>query len=39
LYFVPVVYSLLRKGEFVCDEDEKFEEQEKREKRKGQEGR
>ncbi len=28
LYFVPVVYSLLRKGEFVCDEDEEFEKEE-----------
>jgi Cu/Ag efflux pump CusA len=28
LYFVPVVYTILRKGEFVCDEDEKFEEAE-----------
>jgi multidrug efflux pump subunit AcrB len=25
LYFVPVVYSLLRKAEFVCDEDEEFD--------------
>ena len=28
LYFVPVVYSLLRKGEFVCDEDEEFKKEE-----------
>jgi multidrug efflux pump subunit AcrB len=25
LFFVPVVYSVLRKGEFTCDEDEEFE--------------
>jgi len=25
LFFVPVVYSLLRRKEFECDEDEKFE--------------
>ena len=30
LYFVPVVYSLLRKEEFVCDEDEEFEKEENR---------
>ena len=28
LYFVPVVYSLVRKGEFVCDEDEEFDKEE-----------
>ncbi len=28
LYFVPVVYSLLRKGEFVCDEDEEVDKEE-----------
>jgi multidrug efflux pump subunit AcrB len=33
LYFVPVVYSLLRKGEFVCDEDEQFEKEERQETR------
>ena len=32
LFFVPVVYSLLRKKEFVCDEDEEFEKQERGEK-------
>ncbi len=30
LFFVPVVYSMLRKGEFVCDEDEQFEKEEKK---------
>ena len=25
LFFVPVVYSLLRKGDFECDQDEQFE--------------
>jgi multidrug efflux pump subunit AcrB len=28
LFFVPVVYSLLRKKEFICDEDEEFARQE-----------
>jgi multidrug efflux pump subunit AcrB len=28
LFFVPVVYSLLRKKEFMCDEDEQFARQE-----------
>jgi multidrug efflux pump subunit AcrB len=28
LFFVPVVYSLLRKEEFTCDEDEQFARQE-----------
>jgi multidrug efflux pump subunit AcrB len=28
LFFVPVVYSMLRKAEFTCDEDEEFERQE-----------
>lgn len=28
LFFVPVVYSLLRKKEFTCDEDEEFARQE-----------
>src|SRR5213082_2024000 len=32
LFFVPVVYSLLRKKEFVCDDDEEFEKQERGEK-------
>src|SRR5881296_764995 len=31
LFFVPVVYSILRKAEFTCDEDEEFERQERRE--------
>src|SRR5438477_250130 len=30
LFFVPVVYSMLRKEEFVCDEDEQFEREERR---------
>jgi len=30
LFFVPVVYSMLRKEEFVCDEDEQFEREEQR---------
>src|SRR5256886_4612968 len=30
LFFVPVVYSMLRKAEFTCDEDEEFERQEQR---------
>jgi multidrug efflux pump subunit AcrB len=30
LFFVPVVYSILRKAEFTCDEDEDFERQERR---------
>jgi multidrug efflux pump subunit AcrB len=34
LYFVPVVYSLLRKGEFVCDDDEEFEKEEKQQTEK-----
>ncbi len=29
LFFVPVVYSLLRKKEFTCDEDEEFARQER----------
>ena len=29
LFFVPVVYSALRKAEFTCDEDEEFERQER----------
>jgi multidrug efflux pump subunit AcrB len=29
LFFVPVVYSVLRKGEFTCDEDEEFEKEER----------
>src|SRR6184192_1864486 len=29
LFFVPVVYSMLRKAEFTCDEDEEFERQER----------
>jgi multidrug efflux pump subunit AcrB len=32
LFFVPVVYSILRKAEFTCDEDEEFERQERGEK-------
>jgi len=28
LFFVPVVYSLLRKKEFTCNEDEEFARQE-----------
>ncbi|HMC26105.1 MAG TPA: efflux RND transporter permease subunit [Candidatus Udaeobacter sp.] len=32
LFFVPVVYSMLRKAEFTCDEDEEFERQEQRER-------
>src|SRR2546423_495668 len=35
LFFVPVVYSLLRKKEFTCDEDEKFARQEHGETTKG----
>jgi multidrug efflux pump subunit AcrB len=31
LFFVPVVYSYLRKGEFTCDEDEQFDEEANRE--------
>jgi hypothetical protein len=27
LFFVPVVYGMLRKAEFACDEDEEFERQ------------
>jgi multidrug efflux pump subunit AcrB len=34
LFFVPVVYSLLRKAEFTCDEDEEFERQERGEGRR-----
>src|SRR5437762_2823758 len=30
LFFVPVVYSILRKAEFTCDEDEEFQRQERR---------
>ncbi len=30
LFFVPVVYSMLRKEAFVCDEDEEFEREERR---------
>ncbi len=30
LFFVPVVYSILRKAGFTCDEDEEFERQERR---------
>src|SRR5438477_614881 len=30
LFFVPVVYSIFRKAEFTCDEDEEFERQERR---------
>jgi multidrug efflux pump subunit AcrB len=29
LFFVPVVYSMLRKAEFTCDEDEEFARQER----------
>ena len=29
LFFVPVIYSILRKKEFECDEDEKFEREER----------
>ncbi len=32
LFFVPVVYSMLRKAEFTCDEDEEFERQEQTER-------
>ena len=32
LFFVPVVYSLLRKAELTCDEDEEFARQEKGER-------
>jgi multidrug efflux pump subunit AcrB len=32
LFFVPVVYSMLRKAEFACDEDEEFERQEQTER-------
>jgi multidrug efflux pump subunit AcrB len=32
LFFVPVVYSLLRKAEFTCDEEEEFARQEKGER-------
>src|SRR5205085_7899848 len=28
LFFVPMIYSLLRKKEFTCDEDEQFARQE-----------
>ena len=34
LFFVPVVYSTLRKAEFACDEDEEFERQEREEGRR-----
>jgi hypothetical protein len=30
LFFVPVVYSMLRREQFVCDEDEQFEREERR---------
>jgi multidrug efflux pump subunit AcrB len=30
LFFVPVVYSILRKAEFTCDEDEEFDREEQR---------
>ena len=29
LFFVPVVYSYLRRGDFTCDDDEQFEEEAK----------
>jgi len=32
LFFVPVVYSMLRKAEFTCDEDEEFEREEQKER-------
>jgi len=32
LFFVPVVYSTLRRAEFTCDEDEEFDRQEKGER-------
>lgn len=32
LFFVPVVYSMLRKAEFTCDEDEEFARQERGER-------
>jgi multidrug efflux pump subunit AcrB len=32
LFFVPVVYSMLRKAEFTCNEDEEFERQEQGER-------
>jgi multidrug efflux pump subunit AcrB len=32
LFFVPVVYSMLRRAEFTCDEDEEFKRQEKGER-------
>jgi multidrug efflux pump subunit AcrB len=32
LFFVPVVYSTLRRAEFTCDEDEEFERQERGER-------
>ena len=32
LFFVPVVYSMLRKAEFTCDEDEEFARQERTER-------
>jgi multidrug efflux pump subunit AcrB len=31
LFFVPVVYSYLRRGEFTCDEDEELQEEDERE--------
>jgi multidrug efflux pump subunit AcrB len=34
LFFVPVVYSTLRRAEFTCDEDEEFERQERGEGRR-----
>jgi multidrug efflux pump subunit AcrB len=33
LFFVPVVYSTLRRAEFTCDEDEEFEREERGERR------
>jgi multidrug efflux pump subunit AcrB len=32
LFFVPVVYSMLRRAEFTCDEDEEFKRQERGER-------
>jgi multidrug efflux pump subunit AcrB len=32
LFFVPVIYSMLRKAEFTCDEDEEFARQEQGER-------
>jgi multidrug efflux pump subunit AcrB len=36
LFFVPVVYSALRRAEFACDKDEEFERQERGEGRREQ---